>query len=225
MRGNRTAVRSDTSSSSKRTRPTILTLLSMALPLAMLAVATIGRADDPDTSAQSGASSETESALRFADHPGVVIVPVAVSEYTDLRVQTDRVRTRPSGETEQVYELEHPREGAVFLEFELHVSNDGDPWAVRPPQVRLAPPDPARKPVPLRDLATESERIPLDTESVRIEGKKILYLRFEPDKKGLDELTLWIEDAPLGTVAELRTLAGPTPIETEAGTVEYPERH
>jgi hypothetical protein len=212
MRDDRTAVRSRTKSSARQIRWTILTLMAMAvLPLS-------ARADDTN------ASSEAESALQFPNHPGVVIVPVAVSEYTDLRVQTDQVRERPSGETEQVYELEHPREGAVFLEFELHVSNDGEPWSVRPPEVRLVPLDPARKPVALRDLATESERIPLDTESVLIAGKKILYLRFEPDKEGLDDLTLWIEDAALGTVAELRSLAGAAPIETEAGTVEYPDR-
>lgn len=219
MRSNRTEVRSRTKASASQIGWALSTMIAMAiLPLSV-------RADETSAAAQSGdASSEAESALRFPNHPGVVIVPVAVSEYTDLRVQTDRVRERPSGETEQVYELEHPREGAVFLEFELHVSNDGAPWPVRPPEVRLVPLDPARKPVPLRDLATESERIPLDTESVMITGKQILYLRFEPDKVGLDDLSLWIEDAELGTVAELRQLAGPTPIETEAGTKEYPER-
>lgn len=209
--------RSDRSKSTSRV-VLIACALAALLPVSQVDAEDKIAGDEQLSREEAGAGGDV---LLFPAHPGLVIVPASVSQYTDLRVQTDRVRERSPGEIEQVYEMEHPRDGAVFLEFELHVSNDGDPWSVRPVEVRLVQMDPSKKNVPLRDLATESARIPLETEAVLLAGKQILYLRFEPDLEGINDLTLWIEDAELGSVAELRALAGPDEIKTEAGASEH----
>ena len=206
-----------------------LTPAVMASLCAVAALMQLGVADASDTgksSAEAKSSQELapagEDVLLFPSHPGLIIVPVAVSDYQVLRVQTDRVRKKPDGETEQVYELQHPRPGAVFVEFVLQVSNDAEPWMVRPLEVRLKDPESTDRPVvPLRDLATESGRIAFHTEEVRIDFKDILHLRFEPDQEGLLDLTLWIGELNLGSVAELRSLARPVLVETEAGTIEH----
>ena len=133
---------------------------------------------------------------------GLEVAIAEVTQLAELRVKTDKMRTKAGGEQEVVYEMRRPGKGNAFLNLRLYVFGDGAPIPItRDDLVLAAPGAEGERYVPF-DWFHEDGLVERRGTSVTLEGMGILNFTTEVPEAGLRDLLLSVKGTEVGTLGE-----------------------
>lgn len=153
-----------------------------------------------------------------------IIIPTALTELTELRVNTGEKAVLRDGTRSAVYVVETPATDGMFLNFHLDIASAGGPFVLHANEIRLTNPTFVMQAFPV--AATRSPArftnsssvsyIPLDWfidtgmaevrgDSLQVEEKAVVQFTIEVPRVGFDDLTLFVRSQRVGTVNEIRT--------------------
>ena len=155
----------------------------------------------------------------------LTLIPTALQELNELRLNTFEKAVSSDGTSSAVYEKRVPSEGNTYLNFHVDVASESGPFVLRAEEIRLVhgaageeatlPAGEAAK----GDLDPETHAVAsytpfdwfIDTgaevrgDSLVVKDKAIVQFTIEVPREGLDALTLFILSQRMGTVGEIRS--------------------
>jgi hypothetical protein len=167
-----------------------------------------------------GTSAQTASA---AKERRLVLIPTALQELQELRVNTGEKAVLSDGTMNAVYVTKVPSTGNTYLNFHVDVDSDTGSVVLQAKDIRLE--GAATAPAPHGGTVAKGKAVStvpgtvgyspfdwfIDTgsaelrgESLTIKNKAIVQFTIEVPRAGFDHLTLFVQSQRIGTVKEIR---------------------
>jgi len=158
-----------------------------------------------------------------SDGQPLTLIPTAIKELSELRIDSGGKAVLADGEMSDVYVKNLPAEGHVFLNFHVDLATGGGQVLLHKREIRLEAAPSSTSEARVENTKTESAALPgepmfytpldwfLDTgkvenhdDSLTVTEKAIVQFTIEVPRIGIDDLTLFIHSQRVGTVGEIR---------------------
>jgi hypothetical protein len=153
----------------------------------------------------------------------LTLIPTAMEELRELRMNTGRKAVLGDGTMNTVYVTKNPAGGSTYLNFHVDVASGGGPFSLHPTDICLQGATPPAANLRAAFVKGESASRStgtvtytpfdcfIDTGSAEVRGdplpmpgKAIVQFTIEVPRDGLDDLILYVQAQRVGTVREIR---------------------
>jgi hypothetical protein len=139
----------------------------------------------------------------------LVLIPTAIQELKELRIQTTEKAVMKDGTMSAVYVKHFPAEGNAYLNFHVDVATEAGPFVLHPKGIRLeGPAAKAGTPggvsyTPL-DWFLDTGQEEVRGDSLTVKDKAIVQFTIEVPRTNMEDLVLFVHSERIGTVGEIR---------------------
>ena len=150
------------------------------------------------------------------DGQPLTLIPTAIEELSELRIDSGEKAVLADGMMSDVYVMNLPAEGHIYLNFHLDLATGGGQILLHKREIRLeaarventktesaAQPEEPVFYTPL-DWFLDTGRVEVHGDSLTVKEKAIVQFTIEVPRIGIDDLTLFVRSQRVGTVREIR---------------------